>query len=57
MTDLNRKRRREYLRKTANDMRNEGVSIKDVADFLGVSKPQVRTLIQEYERFKTGGEA
>jgi hypothetical protein len=44
--------RRIYMRKTAFDMREQGKSLKQIADFLEIKKEQVSTLLKEYERCK-----
>lgn len=44
--------RRIYLRKTAATMREQGKSLKQIADFLEIEKSQVPTLLREYERCK-----
>ncbi|MBA7854165.1 helix-turn-helix domain-containing protein [Enterobacter sp. RHBSTW-00901] len=44
--------RRHYLRATAASMRKNGSTLREIAEFLGVEKSQVNTLIKEFERCK-----
>ncbi|MGK8149171.1 helix-turn-helix domain-containing protein [Enterobacter hormaechei] len=52
MSHLTTSPRRKYLRATAAAMRKNGSSLREIAEFLGVQKSQVNTLIIEFERCK-----
>ena len=52
MSHKNTSPRRQYLRATAASMRENGSTLREIAEFLGVEKSQVNTLIKEFERRK-----